>query len=329
MCRNLVHRQLCSIGTRTATTMIDLVITWVNGADPRWRAKRQAAGLETALETANVEGRFRDNGELRYLLRSIEQFWPFDGMIYLVTDEQVPDFLSGSSRVKIIDHREILDEQYLPTFSSRAIESALHRIPQLSEHFVAFNDDVMLARPVLREDFFGRLGCMVYLTEEKLPLGNCEQAFSGHNDALNARNWMLAHKGLSSIDRLAEHSPKGIRKSWMLALEEEHPELFHQTRAEQVRQPHGQSILSNLYGDWCLSQGRGEIRVNQCEYRFSCELESDPHAAESLRSALGHKLSICINDTSDNRHDVSGIQRQYSDILGQLFSQPSVFEQCA
>lgn len=68
--------------------VIDLVITWVDGADPRWRAKRQAA----ELATANVEGRFCDNGELRYLLRSIESYWPFEGMIYLVTDAQVPSF---------------------------------------------------------------------------------------------------------------------------------------------------------------------------------------------------------------------------------------------
>ena len=306
--------------------MIDLVITWVNGADPRWRAKRQAAGLDSALASANVEGRFRDNGELRYLLRSIERYWPFEGMIYLVTDEQVPNFLADCARLKVIDHREILDPQYLPTFSSRAIESALHKIPGLAEHFVAFNDDVLLARLVQPEDFFGRLGCMVYLTDELLPLASSAQGLSGHNDALNARLWLLAHLGVSSIDRVIEHSPKGIRKSWMQALEAEHPELFHQTRSEQVRQPGGQSILSNLYGDWCLSQGRGEARFNQCEYRYSDQLESDPNALSGLRAALGDKLSICINDTSDNRPDVSSMQQQYGVVLGQLFSQPIVYE---
>ena len=309
--------------------MIDLVITWVNGADPRWRAKRQAAGLDSALATANVEGRFRDNGELRYLLRSIERYWPFEGMIYLVTDAQIPSYLADCPRLKIIDHREILDAQYLPTFSSRAIESALHKIPGLAEHFVAFNDDVLLARPVLREDFFGRLGCMVYLTDELLPLTSSAQGLSGHNDALNARLWLLAHLGVSSIDRVIEHSPKGIRKSWMQALEAEHPELFHQTRSEQVRQPGGQSILANLYGDWCLSQGRGEIRFNQCDYRYSDQLESDSNALASLRAVLGEKLSICINDTSDNCHDVSQMQQHYGNILGQLFSQPSIYERSA
>jgi hypothetical protein len=305
---------------------IDLVITWVDGADPRWRAKRQAAGLDSQLATANVEGRFRDNGELRYLLRSIERYWPFAGMIYLVTDQQVPDFLVTDARLKIIDHSEILKAAYLPTFSSRAIESALHNIPSLAEHFVAFNDDVLLARLLQPEDFFGALGCMVYLTDELLPLANSPPGWCGHNDALNARLWMLAHKGVSCVDRVLEHSPRGIRKSWMQALEAEQPELFHQTRSEKVRQQGGISILANLYGDWCLSHGRGEVRFNQCEYRHSDQLESDPGALASLQAALGDKLSICINDTSDNRADVSQMQQSYVAVLGQLFSQPSVYE---
>lgn len=306
---------------------IDAVITWVDGADARWRAKRQVmSGPDSQLATANVEGRFRDNGELRYLLRSLERYWPFAGMIYLVTDEQVPDFLAHSPRLKIIDHRDILDAEYLPTFSSRAIESALHKIPGLAEHFVAFNDDVLLARPVQHEDFFGRLGCMVYLTDELLPLSSAAEALSGHNDALNARRWMLANTGASSIDRVSEHSPKGIRKSWMQALEDAHPELFHQTRSEQVRQLGGQSILSNLYGDWCLSQGRGEIRLNQCEYHYSDALESAADLHACLRAAMGHKLSICINDTTDDRQDVSQLQQHYTTALEQLFSTPSVYE---
>jgi hypothetical protein len=101
----------------------------------------------------------------------------------------------------------------------------------------------------------------------------------------------------------------------MQTLEDKQPELFHLTRAEQVRQSGGQSILSNLYGDWCLSQGSGEIRLNQCEYRYSDALESDPQALASQRAVLGHKLSICINDTSDNRQDVSQMQQRYVAVL--------------
>ena len=42
----------------------------------------------------------------------------------------------------------------LPTFSSPAIESHLHRIPGLSDKFLYFNDDVMFGSEVWPDDFF-------------------------------------------------------------------------------------------------------------------------------------------------------------------------------
>ena len=42
----------------------------------------------------------------------------------------------------------------LPTFSSPAIEANLHLIPNLSEHFLYFNDDLLLLREGLFQNFF-------------------------------------------------------------------------------------------------------------------------------------------------------------------------------
>ena len=47
-----------------------------------------------------------------------------------------------------------MKEEYLPTFSSHPIELNLHRIKDLSEKFVYFNDDTFITRPMEEEDFF-------------------------------------------------------------------------------------------------------------------------------------------------------------------------------
>ena len=53
----------------------------------------------------------------------------------------------------------------LPTFSSPAIESNIHRIPGLSENFVYLNDDILLLQPVSKEMFYSDdTGQMVWLT---------------------------------------------------------------------------------------------------------------------------------------------------------------------
>lgn len=306
---------------------VDIVITWVNGNDPEWRKKRAQyhPSKEHGISTGNVEGRYRCNEELRFLLRSIEQYWTLPGRIYLVTDQQVPHFIRNHPHVSIVDHRDIMDAAHLPVFSSMAIEANLHRIPGLAEHFVAFNDDIFLTRPVGYEDFFGDRGAVVYLTDEALPAQASVENFSGFNSAVNARNWIMNRYGHSFIDHAIEHSPKGIRVSWMKELEAEDPLAFKSTSSERFREAGTQSILANLYGHWCLAKGRGSIKHNECTYLLSDEIEFNP-TLESLSALVKDKLCLCINDTTDNRKDVALLQAKMSRMLHELFPHPSAYE---
>jgi hypothetical protein len=307
---------------------VDLVITWVDGSDPVWRRKRHAhstGNLEGVFETGNVEGRYRDNDELRYLLRSIEKFYPFEGRIFLVTDNQRPAFLAEHPRVEIVDHSEILDAQYLPTFSSRAIESSLHKIPGLSEHFVAFNDDVFLMRRVDFDDFFAGAGCTVYLTDDEVPDDLGVKNLTGHNDVIMAHRWGQAHYGVSPIDRFVAHSPKGIRKSWMEELESDHPEMFHATRSEKFRGVGVNSILANVYPVDCAGKGRAKVLLDQSLYFYTDHVEQRDISVEILLG-MNHKLSTCINDTTDNRDDLDEMRRRLKDVYEACFPEPSSFE---
>ncbi|XP_068087207.1 N-acetylglucosamine-1-phosphotransferase subunits alpha/beta [Anabrus simplex] len=99
--------------------------------------------------------RFEDKEELRYSLRSLEKFAPWVRHVYLVTNGQIPYWLNlDNPRLTIITHQEIFpNASHLPTFSSPAIESHLHRIPGLSQKFLYLNDDVMFGREVWPDDF--------------------------------------------------------------------------------------------------------------------------------------------------------------------------------
>lgn len=47
-----------------------------------------------------------------------------------------------------------LNNSHLPTFSSPAIETHMHRIPGLSQKFIYLNDDVMFGKDVWPDDFY-------------------------------------------------------------------------------------------------------------------------------------------------------------------------------
>ncbi len=60
----------------------------------------------------------------------------------------------NNPKLHLVDHREIIPEQFLPTFNSVVIERYIHKIPSLAEYFVYFNDDFYLTNFVGQERFF-------------------------------------------------------------------------------------------------------------------------------------------------------------------------------
>ena len=133
---------------------IDFVVLWVDGSDPIWQVEKAKYQGKT-LDDSNSENRFRDWGLMPYWFRAVEQFAPWVRKIHFVTCGHVPEFLNlAHPKLHHVKHAEFLPAEVLPTFSSHAIEMNLHRIPDLAEHFVYFNDDMFLLRPVSETAFF-------------------------------------------------------------------------------------------------------------------------------------------------------------------------------
>jgi hypothetical protein len=145
---------------------IDAVITWVNGSDPVFRERMDPflAGISREKMPGAHPTRFSTVKEIRFCVLSILTFAPFIRKIFIVTAGQDPGidkdisekFPERSGDVKIVDHSEIFRgyEEYLPTFSSRSIETMIWRIEGLSPNFVYFNDDVFLIRRIGPGEWF-------------------------------------------------------------------------------------------------------------------------------------------------------------------------------
>lgn len=140
---------------------IDFVISWVDNSDIKWSEKKNS--INEKVSSKNIsdasEERYRDFGFFKYLFRSIEVNAPWVNHIFLVTDNQRPKFLDCDyDKVTVVDHREFIPSEYLPTFNSSVIELYLNKITGLSEHFVYFNDDMLINTLVSPTDFFDTMG---------------------------------------------------------------------------------------------------------------------------------------------------------------------------
>lgn len=132
---------------------IDFVIPWVDGNDPAWQKERTLYWADTTADACAA--RYRDVGLLKYWFRAVEAYAPWVNQIHFVTWGHLPEWLNTEhSKLRIVNHRDYIPMQYLPTFNANPIELNFHRIETLSEHFVYFNDDIFLNAPVSSDFFF-------------------------------------------------------------------------------------------------------------------------------------------------------------------------------
>jgi hypothetical protein len=137
---------------------IDFVILWVDMDDAAWRADfAKYSGLAATDNSRNEtsEARFRDYGFLKYWFRGVEKFTPWVRKIHFVTCGQKPDWLDETNpRLHLVNHSDYIPAEYLPSFNSGVLESWFHKIPDLAERFVFFNDDFFLTADTPPERFF-------------------------------------------------------------------------------------------------------------------------------------------------------------------------------
>lgn len=148
---------------------VDVVVMWVDGNDPEW-IKEKNKYSPVKIDDSNSTNRFRDWGLMKYWFRSIEKYMPWIRKIFFVTWGHTPDFLKlNHPKLRIVKHTDFIPEKYLPTFSANPIEMNLHRIPDLSEHFILFNDDMFVTKPLSKSYFFKNgLPCGYYA---EIPFG--------------------------------------------------------------------------------------------------------------------------------------------------------------
>ena len=228
---------------------VDVVYTWVDDSDDNWLEKKKRTLEKYADHQASEEvsgaSRFRNNGELKYSVRSVMKFAPWIRKVFIVTDDQVPDWLDTSNRrVEIVDHKDIFDNKDdLPSFNSQAIEMRLHHITGLSERFLYFNDDIFLGRPTSVSDFFHESGMGKLFTGRKLSRmrpgkllreSSMVRETPNRRAVYNARRMVHEQCGyIANYD--LRHCVKVSNRTVLLELENRFPRAFRNTLAHQFR----------------------------------------------------------------------------------------------
>ena len=135
---------------------IDFVVTWVDMNDPKWKADfAKYSGKIDDSKNEISTARFRDYGLLKYWFRGVEKFAPWVRKVHFVTCGQKPEWLNeNNEKLSLVNHTDYIPNEFLPVFNSSLIEIYLHKIPDLAEHFIYFNDDSFIINKLEKERFF-------------------------------------------------------------------------------------------------------------------------------------------------------------------------------
>jgi hypothetical protein len=304
---------------------IDVVYTWVDGSDPVWNAAREqrlAAITGTAQATAQTressgQARFLDRDELRYSFRSIHLFAPWVRRIHLVTAGQVPDWLdTDHPMINLVDHREILPPDALPTFNSHAIETSLHTIEGLTEHFLYLNDDFFLARPVRPEAFFSPAGLnAVFFSPMTIGLSDQPDAPPYLKAAWNNRNLLHERFGAVTTHNLA-HAPYPHRVSVVRALTETFPEVIAATARSPFRNDTDVSTLSSLAQHYGLLTGASYAGEADLAFVNLANADVDRQLEQALRREQDF---ICLGDHHDHALRAEALDRLLAGFYREYF----------
>jgi len=300
----VAHPDLVQPTPDQVTFPIDVVYTWVDGTDAEWRRRRDAASGADGHREAASDARFMSRDELRYSLRSLYANAPWVNNVFIVTDGQRPRWLVDAPGVTVVDHREIFrDPTMLPVFNSHAIEANIHRIPGLSEHFVYFNDDMFIGRPVTPNVFFHPNGIAKHFpSQSRVPFSQ-DSTWDTPVDAAtkNVRRLMLQTFGVA-ISQVMEHAPYALRRSVLEEMEERFPEDFAVTSASKTRSPGDLNIASNFAHHFGFQVGKAVPATMSFAYAGV--------SARDLKARLDRLLArrdrdaFCLNDSFSEPEDV-------------------------
>ncbi len=326
---------------------VDIVVPWVDGSDPAWLAEK--ASYEGPIYDADGEKnsvkRYRDLNLMKYWFRGIENFAPWVRKIHFVTWGHLPEFLNiDYPRLHIVNHKEFIPSDCLPMYNANVIEVSLHKINDLAERFVYFNDDVFLLKPTKKEDFFYKGLPKINAVECPVFQDGVYGSFLKNDiDALNrnfvkktqikknVKKWFSAKtlKGKMCnifacpwekyLGFIVEHGPMPyLKKTWLDVWDKENG-LVRRTQMSRFRAC--DNVNQDLFHFWQIANGDFEQGLLS-QKMFVMSNESIEYICSVVKKQKFQ--SVCINDGVVS--DFNGVCKKMMRAFEEILPQKSLFE---
>ena len=329
---------------------IDIVFPWVDGSDSEWlECKRK---YDTNCSGDNSEKRFRDWDILRYVFRSIEKNTPWVRKVHFITWGHLPEWLDASyEKLNIVNHKDYIPSEYLPTFNSHTIELNIHRIDDLADQFIYMNDDMFFTKPAKEEDFFAdglprssaSLGVMSAFDDVFIGILNSDKTVINRN--FNSKDILMNPKLLAKFFSFKNgisanlktlcllpwctgvypgfeyfHGPNAYLKRTFIDVWNKESKKLDETCSHKFRQFNDVNQYLMLWWQWCKGTF---VPINNSKKLKLIRTDRD---VNYIKNAMDNNKAsfLCVNDT--NIDDFEAKQAVIIDCFERMFPEKSKFE---
>ncbi len=325
-----------------ANGKIDVVVTWVDGNDKNWLEEKAKYSIPSGDETDNDSSRYRDFELMEYFFRGIEENMPWINKIFFITWGHLPGFLNTNHpKLRIVKHEDYIPKEYLPTYNSNVIELNLHRIEELSENFILFNDDMFVIDKLKEEQFFkNNLPCDTLSSRTMVNyvfghliyymifnnMGIINKYFYGNKPFFKWVNpaYSLKNNISNAINRLTkrysafedQHIPIPHKKSVFQEIWEKEPDLLDTMCRNKFRTPYDFNHWMMRY--WNLASGNF-VPTDVSKIGYYTDLDNDFGYLIDIIENRKEKIFL-LNDTNNETQEMfeihkPGFQKAFAKIL--------------
>lgn len=332
---------------------VDIVIPWVDGSDPLWNKEKEYwYSILNPDKKSNSNVRYQNWDNLKFLFRAIEKNMNWVNNIFLVTHGHIPSFLNvDAPKLRVVKHTDFIPAKYLPTFNANPIEMNVHRIDELSEYYIFFNDDMFPIMNISQDYYFknGKIcdeaietpiipvlfGDIAKFTwnmraldisiinkhfdKREVQSRNPENWFNDNYGELRERNESLRYWN-NFVGFRDPHVPCVLKKSTLEKLWELEPDLLEETCAAKFRNFSGVNHWLARY--WQICEGDFNPRKTLGK-SFVVTIDNCEEVAQVIKGQK--EQMICINEDC-TPEEFEKIKLVINKAFEELFPEKSSFE---
>lgn len=313
---------------------IDICVMWVNPERPKWQEEYNTyKQLEISRGSQNPKNpaafsnaRYRDWGIFNYWFRGVEKACPWVHKVFLVLEDedQVPEWLNvNNPKLRIVYHREFVPNDCLPQFNGPAIEMWYSNIPDLSENFIACDDDYYFYNPIPSDWFFENDVPQTEINTSGLDYSIFKNSGATWYCMMANDNEFVSNYVNRKCHYTKSHLPEARNKSFEKKIIEENYEVFHNALSySHFRSP--KSYTAWLFIDLMKALG---VSHNKPVYNGSKVVPlASGEATEKAVENMTYKM-VCFNDVGGNgSSDDFPCRAQLKRVFATHFPHKSSFE---